>query len=97
MATHTPFLNTFSSEEPEQEWTRPVSDVHLAPIKPRWTTDPPTHPGIWWVRSPGFEPKVVQVYSDGGRLSYSWTDIDPTPVLRDGALEWSDRAIVLPS
>lgn len=97
-ATHLAFLGKFSSENQDEtrEWERPVSEVHLAPIRPRWTTEPPTHPGVFWIRLPGHSGRVVEVYADDhGRLSYSWTDVDPTPVPRQGLL-WSDRSIVEP-
>lgn len=98
MATHRAFLGTFKRDDPSPpDWEREgISDVYLAPLKPEWTTDAPTHPGTWWIRLPGYDGRVVEVYSGpSGALYYRWSDIPEQPVPRTG-LEWSSRAIVQP-
>lgn len=97
MATHKPFLGRLSDEQPELEWERQsgVLAVYEAAPRPLWTTDPPTHPGVWWMRLPGYGGRVVEVYNQAGRLHYEWSDIEAQPVPRTG-LEWSSRAIVEP-
>lgn len=99
MATHRPILERFSDEVPEPQWERQsgVLAVYEAAPQPYWTTEPPTHPGVFWIRLPGYPGRVVEVYSQGGRLHYQWSDVGEQPVPRKtAALEWSDRAIVEP-
>lgn len=97
----------------EGEWRRPPRIMHMelqsgvletyqASPRPQWTTDPPEHPGFWWVRVPGHDPLVVEVYDGRGGRWFRWSDVSPqrVPMTRaDGVKEglfWSDRAIPLP-
>lgn len=94
--THAPFLGRLDVDRaPEWERESGVIAVYEAAPRPSWTTDPPTHVGLWFVRLPGHSAKVVEVFNRDGTLYYGWTDIDWKPVPRTG-LEWSDRAIVEP-
>jgi hypothetical protein len=82
----------------EDEESPGVSAVHWAPLKPRPTTDPPSCPGVFWVRlSPDFPWRVVEVYRDdaSGHLMATWSDIPDFAVVGCG-YEFSDRAIVEP-
>lgn len=95
-ATHRAFLGEFERDEvPDWERQSGVLEVYEASPKPVWTTDAPTHPGVWWIRLPEHAGRVVEVYWQGGRLHYQWSDIDERPVPREGLL-WSNRAITEP-
>jgi hypothetical protein len=99
MATHRPFVGTFATDlAPEWERQSGVIAVYEASPRPVWTTEPPTHPGVWWIRLKGHAGRVVEVYSQTGHLFYEWTDIEPQPVPRatSSELEWSSRAITEP-
>lgn len=95
MASHAAFVGTFERDDGPPSWERAsgLVAVYEAAPRPRWTTEPPTHPGVWWLRLPGHDGRVAQVYSQGSRLFYEWSDIEPQPVVRSSGLEWSDRAI----
>lgn len=97
MSTHTAFVGTFERDDGPPSWERQsgVLAVYEASPKPVWTTDVPSHAGVWWVRTPGHEGRVVEVYQRDGKWFYSWTDVEETAVPRDG-LQWSSRAVIQP-
>jgi hypothetical protein len=79
-------------------------EVYLAAPKPRWTTDPPEHPGYFWVKPQHDDtPLVVEVYlTKHNQLYARWSDVPAFRVpmsrpagAREG-LRWSDRAIPVP-
>jgi hypothetical protein len=112
--THIPFLGAFDVEHPlsdeaplgDGEWERPpepvsaVVAIYEAAPRPRWTTDLPTHPGLWFVRMPGLSARVVEVTkTESGSLWFGWTDIPRcllTQDLKHQGFQWGDRAIVEP-
>jgi hypothetical protein len=84
-------------QAPEQS---AVLAVYEASPRLRWTTDEPTHPGLYFCRVPGGELKLVEVWRGStlfpsGPLWFSWSDIPTAPVHNSG-LEWSDRAVQPP-
>lgn len=72
-----------------------VGEVYLSAPRPNWTTKAPSHEGTWWVRVPGYQRKVVEVYRRDRVLWMRWGDIPAAPVPQRG-LEWSDRALPEP-
>jgi hypothetical protein len=73
-----------------------LGDVYLSAPRPRWTTVPPSHEGLWFVRVPGHARKVAEVFrGQDGRLLMRWTDFGPFALPRSD-VQWSDRAISEP-
>jgi hypothetical protein len=84
-------------EDQIDEWTREsepdpdepmshVGEVHLAPIPPVMTTEPPTLAGLYFVQIDAQSPlRVVEVYRDGLWIG-CWSDIEPFAVASSGYL-----------
>lgn len=80
----------------EDEPASNVIALRLAPPRVSWTTEPPTQPGLYFVKLAGGSTRVVDVYADHrGRLQASWSDIDEFPVTRPGMF-WSNHSIQEP-
>lgn len=86
-------------EDQIDEWTREsepdpdepmshVGEVHLAPIPPVMTTEPPTLAGLYFVQIDAQSPlRVVEVFrGDYGEWIAQWSDIAPFDVRRSGYL-----------
>lgn len=68
-----------------------------APARVSWTKDPPTQPGLYFVKVPPDGPcRVVEVYWQGSMLLGEWSDIQPFPVARSGYL-FSDHKLQEPT
>jgi hypothetical protein len=73
-----------------------IGTVYEAAPRPRWTTQPPAKPGLYFCKLIGGYRRVVEVYEDDHRrLFASWTDIDEFSITRPGML-WSDRELLEP-
>jgi len=58
----------------------------------RWTSTPPTEPGIWWCRGRHHRPGVANVSrSDGGKMCANWLNAGPAQWAVDivPGLEWA--------
>jgi hypothetical protein len=93
----------------DDEWRRePTVQVHQERIgevyesapRMRWTSEPPTHEGLWFVRAIGGPTRIVEITRVDGALVFGWTDLPqtpvPSPLVRDSGLEWSERAVLPP-
>lgn len=79
--------------DPYMEVSSGVGDVYYAAEPPHWTKEPPTHPGVFWVRVDADSPRrVVEVYLRERELRFGWTDVPDAPVHGSGLI-WSDRPI----
>ena len=97
----------------DDEWERPepvdlegvtVLEVFESAPPTYWTTDLPTHAGLWLCRvPPDGDPRVVEVFwhrTDHLHiqgLQFGWTDVPQTSLESvRGKLEWDERCIRLP-